>query len=55
MAEDGRTALRRSCRTPGNGAGVGAFLAGFDWLQILLMFALLTMGLIFIRREVNRG
>lgn len=48
MAEDGRTALRRSGKASGNGAGVGAFLAGFDWLQILLMFGLLTVGLIFI-------
>ena len=48
MAEDGRTALRRSGKVPGTGAGVGAFLAGFDWLQILLMFVLLSVGLIFI-------
>ena len=48
MAEDGRTALRRSGKAPGTGAGVGAFLAGFDWLQILLMFVLLTVGLVFI-------
>ena len=48
MAEDGRTALRRSGTVPATGAGVGTFLAGFDWLQIFLMFALLTVGLIFI-------
>ena len=48
MAETGRTALRSSGKAPGNRAGVGAFLAGFDWLQILLMFALLSVGLIFI-------
>jgi len=48
MAEDGRTALRRSGKAPGTGAGVGAFLAGFDWLQILLMLVLLSVGLIFI-------
>lgn len=48
MAEDGRTILRRSGKAPETGAGVGAFLAGFDWLQILLMFALLSVGLIFI-------
>ena len=48
MAESGRTKAGSGRSSAAGAGGIGAFLAGFDWLQIAVMLCLLGVGLVFI-------